>query len=493
MTTAASFDEDDQHESLEIDYGSDSDDDNVYMHGKIDDEDSRYTAELSKRTNDLMDNYRSYVDGMDDDDDDEEGRGGEGGALSGSGDNDLAGDVPLVSIKPVNYYRQRSTDSIFANSANINMLRDFTIDEEDEDTTISFQQGLQIRLDAKRRRMDNDPSEGYGSRTSKMIYMHAWMRSKRVKRAIIIIALAFAAVAIVSSMVSAKRKRDLPDWDNELNKMTEDEKDHNNDMDEGASIMTSPSEPLEKHPGDPSNAGDEHDYETSTNKQPELQLDQTSMDGDAQQEEWAVEPVTSQQVGVPMQPIEEEAAMAQELVPPPSENDQIAALYASTYEQFHPVKYDRYSGWDGQTYGDALVFCASKDGKMPCPYEAICPMRSDGPPSGGIEDGLNNGDWVPIMDSANGWVSVGHGDTCMKYNDVNSHPPNWGLTGKENEAITRHVRCCDKVEGTGHIMEGEVEFTMSEVSKAEELILDTMHPIWFGREDGYHGTFCVEL
>ena len=104
---------------------------------------------------------------------------------------------------------------------------------------------------------------------------------------------------------------------------------------------------------------------------------------------------------------------------------------------------------------------------------------------GGVKDGVS-GNWVPIIDTANGWVQVGHKDTCHRYNDLNPHPPMWGLTGKENESITRHIMCCDEVPKTGTKTDVNVE--LEELSHEEELILDTMHPIWFGRKDGYHGT-----
>jgi len=149
--------------------------------------------------------------------------------------------------------------------------------------------------------------------------------------------------------------------------------------------------------------------------------------------------------------------------------------YNQSETEFNPVGYDRSSGWDGQTYRDALLFCASKNSKIPCPYEALCPHGSDGPPVGGEKDGVN-GVWVPIMDSANSWLQIGWKDTCMKYIDLKPHPPAWGLTGKDNEGITRHIKCCDEVGWDGP-QTGKEEEEVSEItqlSKTEELVLDTM-------------------
>jgi hypothetical protein len=84
--------------------------------------------------------------------------------------------------------------------------------------------------------------------------------------------------------------------------------------------------------------------------------------------------------------------------------------------EFGPVAYDRSSGWMGQNYIDALKFCASKDSKILCPHEVICSSIES--VLGEVEAG-----WVPIIDSPNGWARVGHSSgTCMKYNDLESHP-----------------------------------------------------------------------
>lgn len=172
----------------------------------------------------------------------------------------------------------------------------------------------------------------------------------------------------------------------------------------------------------------------------------------------------------------------------PSED--VNGVYKATEERFRVVGYDRDSGWTGQTYGDALEFCAGKNSKIPCPYEAVCPMERMGDPVGGIVED-ENGAWAPIMDSPNGWVQLGRHDPCARYTDVKPHPPAWGLTGRDNEKITRHVKCCDEVEGAGpksqskYVPEGGSGIKLT---KTEEVVLDTMHPVWFGRKDGYHGT-----
>lgn len=64
----------------------------------------------------------------------------------------------------------------------------------------------------------------------------------------------------------------------------------------------------------------------------------------------------------------------------------------------------------------------------------------------------------------------------------------WGLTGEQNEAITRNVVCCDEPEGFGPEVDGEIPQAVV-LNAAEQTILNTMHPVWFGRHDGYHGVY----
>jgi hypothetical protein len=47
--------------------------------------------------------------------------------------------------------------------------------------------------------------------------------------------------------------------------------------------------------------------------------------------------------------------------------DFVADVYA-------PIWYDRSDGWDGSRYVDAIIFCASKNSSIPCPYEA-CELK----------------------------------------------------------------------------------------------------------------------
>jgi len=108
-------------------------------------------------------------------------------------------------------------------------------------------------------------------------------------------------------------------------------------------------------------------------------------------------------------------------------------------EDFDPVWYDRSTGWLGQTYLAAEQFCHFES-RVLCPMMAVCPDQpgAENLPIGGVKDGVA---WVPL-DSDNEWLQVGQEDSCISYASLYKHNPDWGLTGDDNESITRHIVCC---------------------------------------------------
>lgn len=69
--------------------------------------------------------------------------------------------------------------------------------------------------------------------------------------------------------------------------------------------------------------------------------------------------------------------------PATASSEQMAAAFADISQKLKPIAFDRSQGWSGQTYLDAITFCAKKGSKIPCPYEAHCPMGPYGPPMEG--------------------------------------------------------------------------------------------------------------
>ena len=104
-----------------------------------------------------------------------------------------------------------------------------------------------------------------------------------------------------------------------------------------------------------------------------------------------------------------------------------ADLIAKEYEEadkWKPTWFDRLSGWDGQTYSEAVAFCQLKGAfYVLCPYEVICPSGPHSLPYGGIVDEPGDS-WAPVSDSTNDWVQIGsEASTCLSYTNVKLHPP----------------------------------------------------------------------
>ncbi|KAL3782947.1 hypothetical protein ACHAW5_002728 [Stephanodiscus triporus] len=108
-----------------------------------------------------------------------------------------------------------------------------------------------------------------------------------------------------------------------------------------------------------------------------------------------------------------------------AEGDKASAEAAA--ESYHPVWYNRSSGWMGTTWREAREFCKSQQQVNDnvefglCPYVAYCPMGPHQMPLGGYRDGEQvgdknrPGDRAPISDFVDGWVHVGSKDSCVEF------------------------------------------------------------------------------
>ena len=126
--------------------------------------------------------------------------------------------------------------------------------------------------------------------------------------------------------------------------------------------------------------------------------------------------------------------------------DELDELYYQVSKNYLPIWFDRSSGWKGQTYGEALLFCGTHDegNFAPCPYEVYCPGNGEKLLFG--EDFVEgNQAWAPISDDFNDWVQIGKGNgevpMCMTYSELHQTEPVWGITGEGNEEMTRHILC----------------------------------------------------
>ena len=59
----------------------------------------------------------------------------------------------------------------------------------------------------------------------------------------------------------------------------------------------------------------------------------------------------------------------------------------------------------------------------------------------------------------------------------------------QSESITRTLLCCDKPEGFAPAASGDEITEAIALNPVEEILLNTMHPVWLGRNEGYHGVY----
>ncbi|KAL7498530.1 hypothetical protein ACHAWT_006292 [Skeletonema menzelii] len=155
--------------------------------------------------------------------------------------------------------------------------------------------------------------------------------------------------------------------------------------------------------------------------------------------------------------------------------------------------FDRSTGYKGQTYTDAFIFCMDKVQALPCHYSAICPDGQGTAPFGGYRTSSES--WVPIkeseiMENDNAWVSVSPEHACTRYDRIHAAPPNWGITGEGNEEITRMVACCHETQPP--TTQPTPKPTPDPTPKPTnidyiKLAKENFDPVWFHRNTGWVG------
>jgi len=113
--------------------------------------------------------------------------------------------------------------------------------------------------------------------------------------------------------------------------------------------------------------------------------------------------------------------------------------------RWHPVWFDRDSGWTGKTHGEADGFCDGQGGMIVCPYDAYCPSGPSGGIFGGPQDGPGGAPSYAPVNDRDGWVQVSSFGSSGRCALMSSE--SFG-----NEEQTRHVLCCSArqdVEGGG--------------------------------------------
>ncbi|KAL3801043.1 hypothetical protein HJC23_002336 [Cyclotella cryptica] len=168
--------------------------------------------------------------------------------------------------------------------------------------------------------------------------------------------------------------------------------------------------------------------------------------------------------------------------------------YQRVVETYKPLWYERGDGWDGQSYDEAILFCASNS-RILCPYEAYCPLGPSTVPLGGGQRASQS--WAPLIDNENGW--------CKEWKDMYTGSPSWGETGAGSEIITEHIMCC-----ASHVIDGKqrpgAQQTSTTTTEApvepgdtnwEQVLYQNVSnqkykPTWYSRSTGWDGQTHIE-
>ena len=572
---APPFEEDvDEDAPLEMDYGSDDEEDGA-AHLDV------RGTELSRRTGMLMNSFRDYVNTMEE--------GGEEGAGEGRalGRTDGKTSRALNSVDEENAVDPGSNGAPSLNEGSIGnkakgLLRDFVLDagvaigEEGDDYDDYYHENGAPRNILERRYR----------------YSKVWMRSKRVKRAVAMVVLACAAIGIVSVVSKTKKERGLPDWNEQLAEDMEEERGKPEIGDHG--IVAKPGQPLQKPADDAavqhalSPKGlliaktydpmwyTRHDGYSGTTYEESLtfcarqgtrtpcpyeaycpdgpntppyggeykegprgswspiidakdgwvhvssglaspgcsRIDRTPDWGEAWGEgaqEEQTRHVMCCQLG--------NAAVTKEVSgkkPSLVDENVIAEEYADA-ESYLPTWFDRSNGWNGRTYDEAIDFChaemdALNDSRGTlCPYHVVCPTGPRHIPYGGLVD-EPQGSWVPTSDASNSWVQIGgvpvdgtveasvlNSNLCVTHMNAYLQEPAWGLTGENNEEITRHILCC-RAHATASAALGQLQHekakekielmadTEEAIEKVNDVVARIFSPMLYDRDRGWKGS-----
>jgi len=291
-------------------------------------------------------------------------------------------------------------------------------------------------------------------------YAHL-LYSKRVKRGVFAFVASCAIIGMVagiaSSVKKSRKEKNLPDWQAELAEVEKDREEMKEKKKElNAQVMVG----IERPPSSPEGMNEEQGDEAA-----DQQVDESSE----------------------------------------NKNHSLTDEEKETIEEMtirhDPAWFTRSDGWVGQTYSSAIEFCASQQSMVPCPLEAYCPLGKETMPYGGRKP--DSTAWAPIYDKANEWVQIGQTDeACVLFSEANGSTPEWGISGEKNEEVTRHILCCHEGHEKGAADgKGEDQSAVSSAPKAptaatlteeEQEVLNTHHPLWFGRKEGYHGTTYAE-
>ena len=117
-------------------------------------------------------------------------------------------------------------------------------------------------------------------------------------------------------------------------------------------------------------------------------------------------------------------------------------------QKYNPQWFDRTSGWEGETYNEAISFCARKGKMTICPYDAYCPEGANNPPYGGVKVGFHGEQeqWAPIMNKNNDWVQIGPNNKCKTKGQIQEDSHGLTFAQEGSKVVTQHLLCCHTIE-----------------------------------------------
>ena len=155
-------------------------------------------------------------------------------------------------------------------------------------------------------------------------------------------------------------------------------------------------------------------------------------------------------------------------------------IMADIEMEFDPVWYSRDDGYSGTgDYNGAVEFCASREREV-CDFIAVCP---DGKlPYGGPKDNTKGrGQWAPIADDYDSWVSLDLAKPCTVYEEAS-----WqDVDGSEE--LLRWVLCCLAPTDYSYDVENDQPDTAVDMNPTVADAESPASPVWFDREKGWTG------
>ena len=418
---------------------------------------------LAERTSNLISSYRDYISGQEDEEMMLQ-------RTSGIGSSAGSHTSPNLSFRNMGSNGSGSTVGVSNRSGGDPLLREWSprptngshldLGTPNSRSTMGTLDEFYTPTDELWESDSND--SGDRMRRKRYHYTHPIYHSKKFRRVVMGVIVVAAVIGVISLSHTESKDANLPDWDEELKEVLQEEEEQHTDkselqhLDVGmkdeqadnviAQINVADVDKKEKPNEESLNAAAmvkeviEESFETKVessiveNVEKKEAISALSAEG--------IESITRHILCCSPTPDDDSTNTIDPKTrsSPPQNTEQTnlsesqaAAEYARA-ESHHPTWYNRSHGWTGTTYIEALEFC-TEGGKQLCPYEVYCPTGPHHIPLGGYRGGTDGSDAesssrAPISNVINGWVQVGSKNPCVQYTILNDE----GGSDKSEEA-----------------------------------------------------------